>query len=122
LREECRLRVFENRVLRIFGPKRDGVKGEWRKLHSEELNDLYSSSNIVRVIKWRRIRWAGHVASMGENRAVSWLLVGKPEGNRPFGRSRHSWEDNIKRDLQVVEFEGIPGSRWLRIGTGGEHL
>ena len=79
LREEHRLRVFENRVLRrIFGPKREGVKGEWRKLHNEELNDLFSSPNIVRVIKSRRLRWAGHVARMEEGRGVHKVLVGKP--------------------------------------------
>jgi hypothetical protein len=73
--------VFENRVLRrILGPKRDEVTGEWRKLHSEELNDLYSSPSIVEVIKWRRMRWVGHVACMGENRGVYRVLVGKPEG------------------------------------------
>jgi hypothetical protein len=81
LREERRLRVFENRVLRrVFGLKRDGVTGEWRKLHNKELNDLYSLPNIVRVVKWRRMRWAGHVARMGENRGVYRVLVGKPEG------------------------------------------
>ena len=80
LREECRLRVFENRVLRrIFGPKRDEVTGEWRKLHNEQLNDLYSSPNIVRVIKSRRMRWAGNVARMGERRGIYRVLVGKPE-------------------------------------------
>ena len=85
LREERRLRVFENRVLRrIFGPKRDGVTGEWRKLHNEELNDLYSSPNIVRVIKSRRMRWAGHVARMEEGRVVYRVLVGKCDGKRPF--------------------------------------
>ena len=99
LREEHRLRVFENRVLRIFGPKRDGVTGEWRKLHNEKLNDLYSSPNIVRVIKSRRMRWAGHVARMEEGRGVQKVLVGKPEGKRPLGRPRHRWEDNIKMDL-----------------------
>jgi len=102
-REERRLRVFENRVLRrIFGPKRDEVTGEWRKLHNEELNDLYCSPNIVRVIKSRRIRWAGHLARMGENRGVYSLLVGKPEGKRSFGRPRRRWENNIKMDLQEV--------------------
>ena len=81
MREEHRLRVFENRVLRrISGPRRDGVTGQWRKLHDEELNYLYSSHNIVRVIKSRRMRWAGHVARMEEGRVVHKVLVGKPEG------------------------------------------
>ena len=103
LREEHRLRVFGNRVLRsIFGPKRDGIKGEWRKLHNEELNDLYSSPNIVRVIKWRRMRWAGHVARMEEGGSVYKVLVGKPEGKRPQGRPRRRWEDNVKMDLKGV--------------------
>jgi hypothetical protein len=97
LREECRLRVFENGVLRgVFGPKRDKVTGEWRKLHNEELNDLYSSPTIVRVIE-SKIKWAGHVARMGEGRGVYRVLVGKPEGKRPPGRPRHRWEDNINR-------------------------
>ena len=95
--------MFENRVLRrIFGPERDGVTGEWRKLHNEELNDLYSSPNIVRVIKSRRMRWAGHVARMEEGRGVHKVLVGKPEGKRPLGRPTRRWEDNIKMDLQEV--------------------
>ena len=103
LREEHRLRMFENRVLRrILGPNRDGVTGEWRKLHNEELNDLYCSSNIVRVIKSRRMRWAGHVACMEEGRVVHKVLVGKPEGKRPLGRPRRRWEDNIKIDLEEV--------------------
>jgi hypothetical protein len=98
---ERRLRVFEKRVLRrIFGPKRDEVTWEWRKLHNEELNDLYCSPNIVRVIKSRRKRWAGHVARMGDGRSVYRVLVGKPEGNRPLGRRRRRWEDNIKMDLK----------------------
>jgi hypothetical protein len=100
LREERKLRVFENRVLRrVFGPKRDKVTGEWRKLHKEELRDLYSLPNIVRVVKSRRMRWAGHVARMGEGRGVHRVIVGKPEGKRPFGRPRHRWEDNIKMEL-----------------------
>ena len=97
------LPTFENRVLRrIFGPRRDGVTGEWRKLHNEELNDLYSSPNIVRVIKSRRLRWAGHVARMEEGRGVHKVLVGKPEGKSPLGRPRRRWEDNIKMDLEEV--------------------
>ena len=97
---ERRLRVFENRVLRrIFGPKRDEVAGEWIKLSNEELKDLYSSPRIVRVIKSRRMRWAEHVAHMGERRGVQRVLVRKPEGKRPLGRPRPRWEDNIKTDL-----------------------
>jgi len=89
----CSLRVSENRVLRrLFGPKRDEVTGEWRKLHSEELNNLYSSPNIVRVIS-RRMRWTGHVVFMGERRAIYRVLVGKPEGKRPLGRPKRRWED-----------------------------
>jgi len=103
LREERMLRVFENRVLRkVFGPKRDKVTGEWRKLRKEQLNDLYSLPNIVRVVKSRRMGWAGHVARMGEDRGVHRVLVGKPEAKRPLGRTRRRWEDNIKMDLQEV--------------------
>jgi hypothetical protein len=103
LRAERRLRVFENRVLRrVFGPKRDEMTGEWRKLHNEELNDLYSLPNIVRVVKSRRMRWAGHVVHMGEERGVHRVLVGKAEGKRPLGRPRRRWEDNIKMDVQEV--------------------
>jgi hypothetical protein len=103
LREEHRLRVFENRVLRgIFGPKRDEVTGEWRKLHNEELRDLYSSPSIIRIIKSRRVRWAANVARMGEKRNVYRLLVGKPEGKRPLGRPRRRWVDNIRMDLGEV--------------------
>jgi hypothetical protein len=101
LRAVRRLRVSENRVRRkIFGPKKDKVTREWRKLHNEELNDLYSSPDIIRVVKLRTIRWLGHVASMGEMRGVYSVLLGKPEGMRPLGRPRRRWEDNIKTDLQ----------------------
>jgi hypothetical protein len=103
LRDERRLRVLENRVLRrVFVPKRDEVTREWRKLHNEELSDLYSLPNILRVVKSRRMQWAGHVARMGEGRGVNRVLVGKPEGNLPLGRPRRRWEDNIKMDLQEV--------------------
>jgi len=103
LREESRLRVFENRVLRrIFGPKRDEVTGEWRKLYNEDLNDLYCSHNIVRVIKQRRMRWARHVARMGKRRGVYRVLVGKPEEKKPLGRTRRRWEANTKMGLQEV--------------------
>ena len=113
MREECRLRVFENRVLReIFGPKRDEVTGEWRKLHNEELNDLYCSPNIIRVIKSRSMRWAEHVAYMGERTGVNRVLVGKPEGKNPLGRPRHSWENFIKTDLQEVECRGMD---WIEL-------
>jgi len=95
--------VFENRVLRrVFGPKREEMTGEWRKLHNEELNDLYFSPSTVRVIKSRRMRWAGHVARMEEGRGVYRVLEGKPEGKRPLGRPRRRWEDNIKMVLQEV--------------------
>ena len=106
------VRVFESRVLRrIFGST-DEVTGEWRKLHNEELNVLYSSPNIVRVIKSRRMRWAGLVACMGEGRGVYRVLVGKPEGKRPRGRPRRRWEDNIKMDLQDV---GCGGMDWIEL-------
>jgi len=87
---------------RIFGPRSDEVKGEWRRLHNEELNDLYCSPNIVRVIISRRMRWAGHVARMGEGRGVYRVLVGKPEGKVPLGRPRRRWVDNIRMNLQEV--------------------
>jgi len=113
LREERRLRVFENKVLRkVFGPKRNEVTVEWRQLHNEELNDLHSLPNIVRVVKSRRIRWAGHVARMGEDRCVYRVLVGKPEGKRPLGIPTRRWEDNIKMDLQEV---GVGRGDWMEL-------
>jgi hypothetical protein len=116
LREERRLRVFENRVLRrIFGPKRDGVTGVWRKLHNEELHVLYPSPIIMRVIKSRRVRWAGNVARMVGGRGVYRVLVGKPEGKRPFGRPRRRWEDSIKADHQEVGCGVWTGLSWFRI-------
>jgi hypothetical protein len=110
LGEERRLRVFENRVLRrIFWPKRDEVTGEFG---NEELNDLYSSPNIVRVIKSRGMRWARRLACMGDRRGRYRCLMGKPEGKRPLGRPRRRWEDNIKMDLQEVGCEGMD---WIEL-------
>jgi hypothetical protein len=101
--EQRRLTEFENRLLRrIFGPRRDDATGEWRKLHNEELNDLYFSLNIVWVIKSGRMRWAGYVVRRVERRGVCRVLVRKPDGKRPLGRPRRRWEDNIKMDLQEV--------------------
>jgi len=115
--------MFENRALwRIFGPRRDEVTRDWRKLHNEVLNDLYSSPNIVLVIKSRRMRGAGHVARMGERRGVYRVLVGIPEGKSPLGRPRPCWEDNIKMDLQEVGCGVWTGSSWLRTRTGVGHL
>jgi hypothetical protein len=103
LREEHRLRVFEKMVLRrIFGPKRNEVTGEWRKLHNEELRDLYSSPSIIRIIKSRKMRWASHVERMEEKRNAYRLLVGKREGKSPRGRPRRRWVYNIRMDLGVV--------------------
>ena len=111
LREERTLRVFENRVLRrIYGPKRDEVTGECRRLHNEVLNDLYASLNTIRVIKSRKMRRAEHVAYMGERRGVYRVLVGKPESKRPLRRPSLRWEDNIKLDLQKV---GCGGMDWI---------
>jgi hypothetical protein len=96
--------VLENRVLKtIFGPKRDKMTGEWRKLHNEELRDLYSLPSVIRIIKARRMRWAGHVVRMGEKRDTCRLLVGKSEGKRPLGRPRRRWVDNIKIDLAEIQ-------------------
>jgi hypothetical protein len=108
LGEEGRVKMFENRVMkRIFGSKRDEVTGVWRKVHNEELNDLYSSPNIFRVIKSRRMKWAGYVAYMGGSKCVYRILVGKPEEKRLLGRSRSRWEDNSKMDLQEVRCGGM---------------
>jgi hypothetical protein len=115
LREEQRLRVFENRVLRrIFGPKRDEATGEWRRLHNEELNDLQSSPNIIRVTKSRRMRRAGHVARMGEKRGAYRIFAGRRGGRRPLGRPRRKWKDNIKMDLQEVGW----GMDWIELVQG----
>jgi len=107
---------------RIFGPRRDEVTGEWRRLHNEELNDLYSSPNIVRVIKSRSTRWAGHVARMSEERGVYKVLAVKPERKRPLGGPRRRWADNIRMDLQEVDVGIWTGLGWPRIETGGGHL
>jgi hypothetical protein len=117
--------MFENRVLmRVFGPKRDGVTGGWRKLHNEELHNLYSLPSIIKIIKSRGMRWAGHVARMGEKRNAYRLLVGKPEGKRPLGTPRHRWMDNIKMDLSeiglnVVDWIGLAQDRfrWRALGN-----
>jgi hypothetical protein len=112
LGEGHRLRVFENRVLKkIFGPKRE-KDGSWRKLHNDELHDLYSSPNIVRVIKSRRMRWAGYVARMGEGKCAYKVSVGRPEGKSPLGRPSRRWENNIKMDLREI---GIDGANWIQV-------
>ena len=108
---------YRRLMRRIFGPNRDEVTGEWRKLHNYELNDLYSSHNIVRVIKSRRMRWAGHVARVGEGRGVYRVLVEKPEGKRPQGRPRRRWEDNSKMNLQEA---GCGGMDWIELAQGRE--
>jgi hypothetical protein len=112
--------VFQDRVLRrIFGPKRDEVTREWTKLHSGELHNLYSSSDIIRQIKSGRMRWAGHVARVGQGRNVYRVLVRKPEGKRPLGRPRRRWEDGIKMDLREIDRGVWSGFTWLRIGNSG---
>jgi hypothetical protein len=118
LREERRLRVFENRVLRrIFGFKLDEITGKWRKLHNEELNDLYSTPIIVWVIKSRRMRCVGNVARMGERRGVYRILVGKPEDKRQLGRPRCRWEGNIKMDFLRSEMGGMD---WIDLAQDRE--
>jgi hypothetical protein len=108
LREEHRLRVFENRVLRrIFGPKRDDVTGDWRKLHNEGLHNLYSSPNIIRIIKSRSMKWAGHLARMGETRNAYRILVGMPEAKGTLGRPKRMWVDNIKMDIRERAWGGM---------------
>ena len=110
LKEERRLKVFENRILRpIFGPRRD-ENGKWRRLHNEELYSLYRSPNIVRVIKSRRLRWAGHVLRMEKGRSAFKILTGKPTGKRPLGRPKRRWEDNIRMDLKEI---GINTRNWV---------
>jgi hypothetical protein len=123
LREEHRLKVLESRVLRrIFGKNRDKVMGGWRKLHNQELCNLYSLPRLIRMMQSRRIRWAGQVVQMWEKRNAYRLLVGKPEGQRPLGRPRCRWMD-IKMDLGETEWgKGLTGLFWLMIGTSGELL
>jgi len=108
--------MFENRALRrIFGSKRDEITEEWRKLHNEELNDLYCSANIIRVVKSRRMRWAGHVARVGLRRGAYRFMVGKSEGKGPLGKPRSTWEDNVKMNLQEM---GCGGHGMDRSGSG----
>jgi hypothetical protein len=110
---EYRLRVFENRVLRrIFGPKRDEVTGDWRKLHNEELHNLYSSTNIIRQIKSMRMRWAGHVARIGEKRKVYKVLAVRPEGRRSLGRQMRRWEDEIRMDFRETVWGSL---EWVKL-------
>jgi hypothetical protein len=120
LREQRRLRVFENRVVRrICGPERGEVTGEWRKLQSEELHNLYSSPDITRQIKLRRIRWAGHVARMVEWRNLYRVLVEKPERKRPLEKPRRRWEDEIKMDIREIGWGVWSGFTWLGSGANG---
>jgi len=113
LADEHKLRVFESKVLRkIYGPKRDEMTGEWRRLHNEEQQGLYDSPDVVKIMKSRRLRWAGHVARMGKKRRLYSILVGRPDGRRPLGRPIHRREDNIRRDLREV---GVRDENWLDI-------
>jgi hypothetical protein len=114
LREEHKLRVFEDRLLRIFGPKRE-EDDSWRKLHDGELHSLYSSPNIVRVIKSRRMRWVGHVVCIGAWKGVYRVLVGRPKVKRPLERARCRWEDNSNLDLREI---GIDGANWFQLAQG----
>jgi hypothetical protein len=110
--------LFSYRVLRrIFGLKRDEATGKWRKLHNEELHNLYSSPNIIRMIKSRRMRWAGHIAHMGEKRNAYRILVGKPEGKRPLGRPRRRWVNYIKIDLRKIGWDGVG---WVDLAQDGD--
>jgi hypothetical protein len=110
--------VFENRVLRrISGPKRDEIRGEWKKLHNEELHILYSSPNIFRQIKSRTARWSGHVARMGDERNVYKVLMGKPEGKKPLGRPRHRWEDGIIMDIREI---GCGSVEWTQLAQNSD--
>jgi hypothetical protein len=119
LREEHRLRVFENMVLgRIIGPKRDEVTEEWRKLPNGELHNLYSSSDIIRQIKSRRMWWAGHLARMGEGINVYKVVVEKPKGRRPLERRRRRWEDRIKMDLKEIDGGGV---EWTHLTQDRDH-
>jgi len=119
MREERKVRALENMVLRrIFGPRRDEVTGEWGGMNNEQLSDLYTSPNIVRVIKSRRMRWARHVARMGEEREAYRVLVGKPEGKTPLGRPSRRW-GSISRRWDMGLWTGLG---WGRIGTGGGRL
>ena len=115
--EENRFRVFENKVLRkIYGPKRDEVTGEWRKLHNDELHVLYGSPSINRVMKARKLRWAGHVARMGDERTAGRVLKGHPTSTRPLGRPRNRWEKNLKDDLEELGYES---ASWIRTRRSG---
>jgi hypothetical protein len=112
--------VFENRALRrIFGPKREEVVGGWRRLHSEELHNLYASPNIIRVIRLRRMRLEGQVERMGAVRNAYNILVGKPEGKRPLERPRLRWEDNLRTDLREIKWEGVD---WMQLAQWREPL
>ena len=107
LREEKRLQVFESKVLRkIYGSKRDDETGEWRRLHNGELHELYGKPDVMRIVKSRRLQWAGHVTRMGNEKGAWKLLVGKPVGKRPVGRPRMRWENNINHDLREVDYTG----------------